>query len=277
MSTRRFDIRRPGPIGLAGRGFVIAYVGALVALPIAALVVRAITAGGETFVEAMSGELARDALVLSLGTAALTAVLNGFLGTATAWVLVRYRFPGRSLVSALVDLPLSIPTLVAGVMLVILLGPQSKIGAWLEAHDMPIVYARGGIVLALLLVTLPFVVRAVEPVLLELDPAEEEAARTLGASGFLTFTRVILPGIVPAALSGSIRSFARSLAEFGSIAVVAGNIPYKTLTAPVFVFGAIESGKPDAAVAMSLTLFGIAALVMTGARVIERNVGGRDG
>lgn len=277
MSDRRFDIRRPGPAGLTGRWFVIAYVGILVALPIAALVVRAVESGPAAFVSAMSSELARSALFLSLGTAAITAVLNGVLGTATAWVLVRYRFPGRSLVSAIVDLPLSIPTLVAGVMLVILLGPQSTIGAWLEANDVPIVYARGSIVLALLLVTLPFVVRAVEPVLLELDPAEEEAARTLGASRFLTFTRVILPGIVPAALSGSIRSFARSLAEFGSIAVVAGNIPYRTLTAPVYVFGAIESGSPEAAVAMSLTLFGIAAFVMTLARVVERNVGGRHG
>lgn len=277
MSKRRFDIRRPSPAGLAGRGFVIAYVGLLVALPIAALVVRAVSAGGDAFANAMRADIAREALLLSLSTAGITAVLNAVLGTATAWVLVRYQFPGRSLVSAIVDLPLSIPTLVAGVMLVVLLGPQSRIGAFLEANDIPIVYARGSIVLALLLVTLPFVVRAVEPVLLELDPAEEEAARTLGASRFLTFTRVILPGIIPAALSGSIRSFARSLAEFGSIAVVAGNIPYRTLTAPVYVFGAIESGSPEAAVAMSLTLFAIAALVMTLARVVERNVGGRNG
>jgi sulfate/thiosulfate transport system permease protein len=277
MSTRRFDIRRPGPAGLAGRWFVVAYVGVLVALPIAALVARAVSAGPAAFAHAMSAEIARDALLLSVGTAALTAVLNGVLGTATAWVLVRYRFPGRSLVSAIVDLPLSIPTLVAGVMLVVLLGPQSRIGTWLEANDIPIVYARGSIVLALLLVTLPFVVRAVEPVLLELDPAEEEAARTLGAGRWLTFTRVILPGIVPAALSGSIRSFARSLAEFGSIAVVAGNIPFRTLTAPVYVFGAIESGSPDAAVAMSLSLFAIAAFVMTLARYVERHVGGRNG
>lgn len=277
MTTERFDLRAPGTLGLAGRGVVLAYVGVLVGLPLLALVRKAWLEGGQAFVEALSSPIARDALSLSLGTALLTALVNGVLGTATAWVLVRYRFPGRSILSGLVDLPLSVPTLVAGLMIILLFGPESPIGRFFEAHDHPIVYARGGIVLALLFVTLPFVVRAVEPVLLELDPAEEEAAKMLGATRTMTFLRVVLPGLLPAALSGSIRSFARSLAEFGSIAVVAGNIPHRTLTAPIYVFGEIESGSPGTAVAMSLVLFAIAGGVITVARYVERNVGGRHG
>ncbi|MFO0694602.1 MAG: ABC transporter permease [Polyangiales bacterium] len=277
MTTQRFDLRAPGTLGLAGRGVVLAYVGVLVGLPLLALVRKAWLEGGHAFVDALSSPIARDALSLSLGTALLTAVVNGVLGTATAWVLVRYRFPGRSILSGLVDLPLSVPTLVAGLMIILLFGPESPLGRFLEAHDHPIVYARGGIVLALLFVTLPFVVRAVEPVLLELDPAEEEAAKMLGATRTMTFLRVVLPGLLPAALSGSIRSFARSLAEFGSIAVVAGNIPHRTLTAPIYIFGEIESGSPGTAVAMSLVLFGIAGGVIAVARYVERNVGGRHG
>lgn len=277
MSTPRFDISAPSALGRTGRGVVIAYVALLVALPIVALVARAVHDGSDAFVEALGRAAARDALVLSLRTAALTALIQAVLGTATAIVIVRGNVPGRKLLSALVDLPLSMPTLVAGVMLVIMFGPSSAIGRWLATHDASVVYTETAIVLSLLFVTFPFVVRAVEPVLLELDPAEEEAAATLGASRILTFRTVVLPAIAPAALSGAIRAFARALAEFGSLVVVSGNVPHETLTAPVYVFGAIESGTPTAAVAVSLFIFAIAGTVLSIARAVERRMGNRHG
>ena len=154
-------------------------------------------------------------------------MLNAVLGTATAWVLVRYRFPGRTALSALVDLPFAIPTLVAGMMLAVLYGQGSLIGASFAALGIELIFAPPGIVLALMFVTLPFVIRAVEPVLLEIDPAEEEAALVLGAGPWRAFRTVFLPAIAPAALSGAIRSLGRAMGEFGSIVVVAGNIPFK--------------------------------------------------
>lgn len=276
MTARRFDIKAPGTLGLAGRVVVLGYVGLLVAMPVAALVYRAVHDGWASFVAALGDDVAISALRLSLETAVITALVQLVLGTATAWVLVRTDWPGKRLLSGLVDLPLSMPTLVAGVMLVVLFGPQSTAGSLLADAGVEVVYARTGIVLALLFVTFPFVVRAVEPVLLELDPAEEEAARTLGAGPFLTFRAVILPGIAAAALSGSIRALARALAEFGSLVVVSGNVPHRTLTAPVYVFGQIESGRASAAVAVSLVIFAVAATVLTAARFVERRLGDRD-
>lgn len=277
MTTDRFDLRAPGTLGRSGRAIVLGYVGLIVALPVVALLARAASDGFPVFLAAVTAAEAKDALVLSLRTAALTAAIQAVLGTATAIVLVRGTIPGRKLLSALVDLPLSMPTLVAGVMLVILFGPRSAIGQYLTAHHVSVVYTETAIVLSLLFVTFPFVVRAVEPVLLELDPAEEEAASTLGAGQLMTFRMVVLPAIAPAALSGSIRAFARALAEFGSLVIVSGNVPHETLTAPVYVFGAIESGRPTAAIAVSLVIFGVAGTVLALARQVEKRMGGRDG
>ena len=177
------------------------------------------------------------------------------------------------MLSALVDLPFAIPTLVTGVMLVVLFGPQSLLGGWLAREGAPVAFAAPSIVLALLFITVPFVVRAVEPVLMEQDPAEEEAARTLGAGTFTVFWRVLLPPLVPSLLSGTIRSYARALGEFGSIVVVSGNIPHQTLTAPIYVFGEIESGRPEVAAAVSVVLLAVALALTFGARAIERLTG----
>ena len=203
-------------------------------------------------------------------------LINALMGTAAAWVLVRYRFPGRTFLSTLVDLPFAIPTLVTGVMLVLLYGPRGLMGDWLATSGLKIAFAPPGILLALLFVTLPFVVRAVEPVLLEQDPAEEEAARTLGADALTVFLRVLLPPLLPAILSGSVRSFARALGEFGSIVVVSGNIPYKTLTAPIYLFGEIEAGAPQAAAAVSLVLLLFAVALTYVGRALERWAGVND-
>jgi sulfate transport system permease protein len=258
----------------AGAGL---YVVLLVALPLVALVYTGVAGGASVLWQEISSPVAREALWLTVWTSFVVAVVNGLLGTATAWVLVRYPFPGRSILSALVDLPLAIPTLVAGMMLAVLYGAGSYAGETFNALGIELIFAPPGIVLALAFVTLPLVVRAVEPVLLEIDPAEEEAARVLGASPFRTFKTVHLPAIAPAALSGAIRSLGRALGEFGSIVVVAGNIPFKTLTAPVYVYGEIESGNPRSAAALSVVLLVIALGLHAVARVIEQQTGSRRG
>ena len=247
----------------------------LVALPLLQLVQQAFTRGGRVFLSALANPLALAALQLSLWTALVVAVINALLGTASAWVLVRYKLPGRAWISAAVDLPLAIPTLVTGVMLALLYGPESFLGSWLHACGIEIAFARGGILLALLFVTLPFVIRAVEPVLFEMDPAEEEAARMLGAGAWTTFRRVVFPAIAPAALSGAVRSLSRSLGEFGSIVVIAGNIPFSTLTAPVFIFGEIESGSTQSAAALSVVLLVLALSLHGLARFLENRTGAR--
>ncbi|CAK0764120.1 Sulfate transport system permease protein CysT [Gammaproteobacteria bacterium] len=263
----------PGRGGLMIRGWVIAYVAMLIVIPLLALIVRGLTGGPSQLWAAITTPVALNALILTLWTAGAISIINAVMGTATAWVLVRYQFPGRTILSALVDLPFAIPTLVTGVMLVILFGPQSLMGKWLAGHGMKVAFASPSILLALMFISLPFVVRAVEPVLMEQDPAEEEAARTLGAGPLTTFVRVLLPPIVPAILSGTIQSFARALGEFGSIVVVSGNIPYRTLTSPVYLFGEIESGRSDIAAAVSILLLVIALGLNFAERGIRRLMG----
>jgi sulfate transport system permease protein len=185
---------------------------------------------------------------------------------------VRHPFPGSRFLATIVDLPFAIPTLVAGIMLVTLFGPQTALGAWMGRHGMQIVFANPGIILALLFITMPLVVRAVEPVLQELDPAEEEAAFTLGAGSWTTFFRVVLPPILPAIASGTIQCFARAVAEFGSVVVVSGNIPARTLTAPVYIFGEVEGDRPEIAAAVSIVLLLIAIGLLFSTRWLQRFV-----
>lgn len=265
----------PGPAQRSIAAGVTLYVVLLVAVPLAALAHAGIAQGLPALWEAVSAPVARAALWLTVWTAALIALLNALLGTATAWVLVRYRFPGRLLLSALVDLPFAIPTLVAGMMLAVLYGQGSLIGNALCAFGIELIFAPPGIVLALMFVTLPFVIRAVEPVLLEIDPAEEEAALVLGAGPLRAFRTVYLPAILPTALSGAIRSLGRAMGEFGSIVVVAGNIPLRTLTAPVYVFGEIESGSPHSAAALSVVLLALALALHGLAHFIDTRAGAR--
>jgi sulfate transport system permease protein len=214
--------------------------------------------------EAITQPVAWAALMLTLRTAAIMVAINTVMGTLTAYVLVRYDFPGKSLLNALVDLPLAIPTLVTGVMLVILYGPQQALGGWLERTlGWRIIFASPGIVLALLFVTFPFVVRAVQPVLLSLDRAVEDAAATLGAGPWTIFRRVTLPPLVLPLTSGALLSFARAVGEFGAIIIVAGNIPLRSQTAAVYVWGEVESENRFGASAVSVALLAIAfALIL---------------
>jgi len=270
-------ITRASPIQRVMRGGVFFYVAVLVVLPLLALASTGLSNGLAGVWSAVTTPVARDALLLTLWTGALTAVVNAVAGTATAWVLVRFRFPGRGLLQALVDLPFAIPTLVTGVMLVLLLGPRRPMGRWFESHGIEILFAPPAIVFALLFITVPFVVRAVEPVLAEMDPAEEEAARTLGAGDAAIVRRVILPSLLPAIGVGALQSFARAIAEFGSIVVVSGNIPHKSLTGAIYIFGEVEGGRPEVAAAVSLVLLALSFGLSLGARALRDTIGGRRG
>jgi sulfate transport system permease protein len=253
------------------------YLGLMVVIPMAALGLEAARPGPSAFVEAIRDPYAWHALKLTFLTALVMVVVNILTGTATAWVLVRYEFPGRSLVNALIDLPFAVPTIVTGVMLVVLFGPSSVVGSILGRYGWGVIYHQPGIVLALLFVTYPFVIRSVQPVLMELDRAEEEAAAILGAGAWTTFRRVTLPGLWPSILTGGAVSFARALGEFGSVVMVAGNQPLATKTAPLYVFGEIESGNRHGALVISAALLGSSLLILLVLNGIQRRWGASHG
>lgn len=203
--------------------------------------------------------VAWHALGLTLWTAAVMVVINTVMGLLTAYVLVRYEFPGKSVLNAVVDLPLAIPTLVTGVMLVVLYGPQQALGAWLDREwSLRLIFAPPAIILALLFISFPFVVRTVQPVLLDLDQEQEQAAATLGAGSWTIFRRITLPALALPLTTGALLSFARAIGEFGSIIIVAGNIPLYSQTAAIYVFGQVESENRMGASAMSIVLLTLA-------------------
>jgi sulfate/thiosulfate transport system permease protein len=266
----------PLPWGRYGlRATAVIYLGLFILIPVGVIARRGLSTGLVAMAKALAHPVARSALLLTLEAAAIMAAINAVMGTLIAYVLVRYRFPGRKALGLLIDLPFSIPTLVAGLMIVALFGPEAPLGRAFSGVGVQILYAPPAIVLALLFVTLPITVRAVEPVLAELDIAEEEAARTLGASDVYTFRKVVLPAISPAIVTGTLLGFARALGEFGSIVVVAGNLPKRSLTASVLVFGEVESGNLENASAMSLVLVGISFLVLLAVSTYEKRRGVR--
>jgi len=249
-----------------------AYLGFMVALPLATIIKTGFADGFGAFWADVINPMAFSALKLTLMTSVIITLINSVMGTLTAYVLVRFHFPAKGLFNGLIDMPFAIPTLVTGVMLVALYGPQRTVGAWLNSHGIQVIFATPGIVLALLVITYPFVIRAVQPVLMEVEKGQEEAAYTIGASKWTTFRKVVLPTISPALLTGSLLCFARALGEFGSIVVVAGNIPGATLTAPVYVFGQIESQNQRGASAMSILLLALSfTLILTVEWMQSRN------
>jgi sulfate/thiosulfate transport system permease protein len=226
------------------------YLSLVVVLPIAALVWASRKDGLHEFWTVATQPEAVAALKLSLVAAVLVSAANAVLGTITAWVLVRDDFRGKALVNAIIDLPFALPTIVAGLTLLALYGPQTPVG-------IDVAYTRTAIFLALLFVTLPFVVRTVQPVLHELDREAEEAARSLGASEARVFRSVILPNILPGILSGVALAFARAVGEIGALVLISGNLPYKTEVASVFVFNRIQSGDQAGAAAVAVVMLAI--------------------
>ena len=244
------------------RSISFLYVGILILLPIAAITVEAFKGGIDTLWTNITNYQALQAIKLTFQTAVIMVVINVMTGVATAWVLVRYDFPLKNLMNALIDLPFAIPTVVTGIMLVALYGPNSFLGGILEKYGIGIVFARPGIILALTYVSFPFVVRAVQPVFQEMDQDMEEAAKTLGAKPFTIFRRVVIPTITPAVLTGAALSFSRAVGEFGSIVIISGNIPFKTQVTSVYIYGELESYNPQGALGVSVVLLVCSFIVL---------------
>ena len=249
---------------LALRSAAIGYVLCLVLLPLLVIGKQSLAGGLASFLEDIRQPQAAAAIVLTLEMALVTTMIHAVFGTLSALALIRYEFPGRWFLNAVVDLPFAIPTLVAGLMIAAIYGTTSPLGAWLQQGGIAVLYDTPGIVLAMLFVTMPFTIRAVQPVLMELEREQEEAAYTLGAGRWATFWKVIVPGMLPGLLTGVFLTFVRALGEFGSVVIVAGNIPMKTQVAPVYVYGEIESYNPRGATSVSvlILLISFAALVI---------------
>ena len=244
------------PAGSAlGVGLITTYLSLIVLIPLAAVVDRSLQDGVGAFWEAVTAPQAVSSLKLTFAVSLIVAAINAVTGTLLAWVLVRDEFPGKRIVNALIDLPFALPTVVAGLTLLALYGPKGPVG-------IDVAYTRVAVGLALLFVTLPFVVRAVQPVLMEVDRESEEAARSLGASPLTTFRRVVLPSLRPAIVAGAGLAFARALGEFGSIVLISGNLPYETEVASVFIFGRIETGDVTSAAAVSVVLLAASVLLL---------------
>ena len=255
VAARPIRIQNEGAATALSLGLVTTYLSLIVALPIAALVFESTSGGAQSFWDAVSSPEAVAALKLTLWTSIAVALLNAVLGTITAWVLVRDDFRGKALVNAVIDLPFALPTIVAGLTLLALYGPQSPLEV--RGHSVNVAFTTTSIVLAMLFVTLPFVVRTVQPVLLELDQEMEQAAKSLGASDWQTFRRVVFPNILPGILSGVALAFAKAVGEFGSLVIITGNLPYKTQVSSVYIFSRIESGDRAGAAAVAVVLLSI--------------------
>jgi sulfate transport system permease protein len=240
-------------------GLSVAWLTLIVLIPLAAVVVRSLDGGLGDFWDSVSSRQAVSALEFTLLVSLAAAAINAVGGLLVAWVLVRDDFRGRSVVNALIDLPFALPTIVAGITLLALYGPSSPVG-------INVAFTKIAVLLALMFVTMPFVVRAVQPVLIELDREMEEAAMSLGANGRTVFMRVILPNLVPAILSGAALAFARAVGEFGSIVLISGNIPFETQVASMFIFKQIESDNPIGAAAISVVLLILSLVVLLGIR-----------
>ena len=260
---RRSGLRRLNTGTAFGVGLATLWLSLLVLIPLGAVVWRAQEDGLASFWDAATAPEAAAAIRLTVASALIVAVINAVLGTLIAWVLVRDDFRGKRVVDALIDLPFALPTIVAGLVLLTLYGVNSPVGIELA-------YTRAGVVVALLFVTLPFVVRTVQPVLLELDVEMEQAATSLGASKLTTFRRIVLPNLAPAISAGTALAFARAISEFGATVLISNNLPFKTQVASVYIFGQIEADNTVGAAAVATVLLLIAIVVLFGLDLLQR-------
>jgi sulfate transport system permease protein len=259
---------RPSTGTALGLGTAVLYLSLIVLIPLAAVVYTAAKGGSHTFWDTITTPDAWAALKLTVIGSLLVAFINLIMGTVIAWVLVRDRFPGMAVVDLLIDLPFALPTIVAGLVLLALYGTTSPL-------HINVAYTRVAVLLALLFVTLPFVVRTVQPVLLELDQDMEQAAHSLGATRWTTFRRIVLPNLAPAMLSGAGLAFTRAIAEYGSTSFISGNLPGKTEVAAVAIFGRIQNDDNTGAAAISVVLLAIALVVLLILDVLQRRAAHR--
>nr|WP_245663481.1 sulfate ABC transporter permease subunit CysT [Nocardia inohanensis] len=248
-------MRVTGSVGPVGIGTSVLWLSIIVLLPLAALTVNSFEDGWSGFWDAITSPAALDSLRVTVFVSIIVAIINVLMGTLIAWVLVRDEFPGKGIVNALIDLPFALPTIVASIVLLSLYGPRSPLDIHLNA-------TQPGLVVALAFVTLPFVVRSVQPVLIEVDKEVEQAAASLGADNWTTFRRIILPTLTPAIISGGGLAFARAIGEYGSVVLIGGNIPRETQMASQYIQQQIEIDRPVNAAAVSVALLAISFVTL---------------
>lgn len=256
------------PASGLGLGVAMIWFSLLVLIPLSAIIVKAAGGGVDTFVSVLTNDNTRAALQLTVVSSVIITAINMVMGTMIAWVLVRDRFPGKALLDLVIDIPFAMPTIVAGLVLLSLYGPQSPLG--IEVNG-----TRWSVLLAIAFVTLPFVVRTVQPVLEELETDVEDAAASLGASRFTTFRRVILPALVPAIFAGAALSFARGISEYGALVLISGNLPKRTEVVSVRLFSFLEGGNIEAAAAVATIMLLVALFAIVSLDIIQRRVARR--
>ncbi len=250
-------------------GFTLFYLSVIVLIPLAALIIRPWSAGFDGFWRVASDPRVLAALRLSFGAAAIAAVINAAFGPIAAWVLIRYRFPGKRLIDALVDLPFALPTAVAGIALSALYAPQGWLGAPLSHLGIKVAYTPLGVVVALTFIGLPFVVRTVQPVLMELSQEAEEAAATLGATRFQTIWRVVLPSLMPSLITGTALAFARAVGEYGSVIFIAGNLPAISEIAPLLIIIKLEQYDYAGAATIGIIMLGASFVLILALNLLQ--------
>jgi sulfate transport system permease protein len=258
-------------------GFTTLYLSLVVLIPLSAVFLRSLDLGVEHFWQVVSAPRVVASLRLSFGASLIAASINLVFGLIVAWVLVRYAFPGKRLVDAMVDLPFALPTAVAGIALTALYAPNGWIGARLAAVGISVAFTRLGIVVALTFIGLPFVVRTLQPVLEDLDKEAEQAAATLGATSAQTFVRVVLPALWPALITGFALSFARAVGEYGSVIFIAGNMPMKSEIAPLLIVSRLEQYDYAGAASISVVMLIISFALMLGINALQHWAASRHG
>ncbi|KYB45014.1 sulfate/thiosulfate transporter subunit [Brucella anthropi] len=269
--SEQWHFRKPSVIPGFGLtlGFSVAYLTLLILIPLAALVLRSTDVGFAGFWRIITDERTIRALETSFGTAFIAALINVVFGVILAWVLVRYRFPGRRFIDAIVDIPFALPTAVAGIALASIYAPNGWIGSLLAPFNIRIAFSRAGIVVALIFIGLPFVVRTVQPIMEEISREVEEAAATLGASRFQTIWRVLLPSLQPAVLTGFALAFARGVGEYGSVIFIAGNTPYVSEIAPLLIVIRLEEYDYAGATALATVMLALSFAMLLFINLIQ--------
>ncbi|MDZ4815407.1 MAG: sulfate ABC transporter permease subunit CysT [Verrucomicrobiota bacterium] len=251
-------------------GYVSIYLSLLVLIPLSAIIFKTSGIGWTGFWQTVTAPRALASYQLTFGASLIAATLNAVFGLLVAWVLTRYKFPGRKILDALVDLPFALPTAVAGIALTAIYGPTGWIGKWFEPYGIKIAFTWIGVVIALTFIGLPFVVRTVQPVMEDLKPELEEAAATLGATRIQTFTRIIFPQVFPAMITGFTLAFARAIGEYGSIVFISGNLPYKTEITPVIIMSKLEQFDYQGATALALVMLVVSFILLFVINFLQR-------
>lgn len=253
-------------------GYTLVYLSLLVLIPLGALFLKTTELTWDQFISIISAPRVLAALKLSFGTAFVAAVLNGIIGTLLAWVLVRYTFPGRKVIEAMIDLPFALPTAVAGIALTALYAPNGLVGQWATAMGFKIAYSPLGITLALTFVTLPFVVRTLQPVLADIPREVEEAAACLGARPLQVARHVLLPALLPAWLTGFALAFARGVGEYGSVIFIAGNMPMKTEILPLLIMVKLDQYDYAGATAIGVLMLVVSFILLLLINLLQRRI-----